>query len=93
MEAAENESAIFSKPSQMVVLKINAYPFLFAFCIFIKVKLVQFTRAVGYILLHFIDIYQQIHGSKFFPKIPSVQGYAQYGFIQVLQFAQGKFIR
>lgn len=44
-----------------------------------------------YVLLHFVDVDKQVHGSEFFAEVAAVESHAQYGFVKVLQFSQGKF--
>ncbi len=50
--------------------------------------MVQLAWPVRHIVLIFAGIFQQIHGEEFLPEIAPVELYAQYGFVEVLQFAQ-----
>jgi hypothetical protein len=73
--------------------KINAEPFLpFLLLVFLVVEAVQFARAVGDVSLEFAGIFEQFHRKEFLPEVTPIEFDIEDGFIEVLQFPEGKLL-
>src|SRR3569623_1388480 len=60
--------------------------------VFALVKSIEPCRAMGYVLLHFIGLLQQVHGEHPLAEIAFIQSALQHQFVQVLKFGECEFL-